>query len=185
MTRIFSSKKNRTGSFFRNFRGIAPKVGVGDSERLLGKLYKYNLITIYLRINLIRWCSTYLGTNPCVPASVSVEVEGGCVHLPPLNIIEGSIAQSSLISESDSIINDGKIPKNAASKTHVATQQRLAWKLDLGWPIAFRSCREKSRYVKCFVEDFLVKEKFHTRVSTGSKQLNYFFLSRLYSLTHL
>ena len=47
--------------------------------------------------------SPYLGKNPCVPASVPVEVEGGSVHFPFLNISDGFIGNSSLLSEPDSI----------------------------------------------------------------------------------
>ena len=60
--------------------------------------------------------STYLGTNPCVPASFSVEVEGGSVHFPCLNIIEGFIGYSLLLSDPDSIGNGVKNQKMQLQK---------------------------------------------------------------------
>ena len=57
-----------------------------------------------------------LGTNPCVAASFSVEVDGGSVHFPSLNIIEGFIGYSSLLSDPDSIVNGVKNDKMQLEK---------------------------------------------------------------------
>ena len=60
--------------------------------------------------------TTYLGTKPCVAASFSVEVDGGSIHLPSLNIIEGFIGYSSLLSDPDSMLNGFKNDKMQLQK---------------------------------------------------------------------